>query len=56
MGGDVVGAGFDGKLGGPQNVRVLLAARIAKGGNVVNVDAEADRRWALNRRHGRWSP
>ena len=39
--GDAVGAGLDGQVGGAQRVGMAPAARVADGGDVVDVDAEA---------------
>ena len=42
MRGDAVGAGRDRDLGGAQRIGMPPAARIADGGDVVDVDAEAE--------------
>jgi hypothetical protein len=42
MRGDAVGAGRDRDLGGLDRIGMPPAARIAHGGDVVDVDAEAD--------------
>ena len=41
---DAVGAGSDGDLGRLDRIGMMPAARIAHGGDVVDVDAEADGR------------
>ena len=43
MRGDAVGAGSDRDLGGLHRIGMLAAARIAHGGDVIDVDAEAER-------------
>ena len=48
MRGDAVGAGLDRQLGGAHRIGMPPAARVADGGDVVDVDAEAQMR---NRRH-----
>ena len=42
MGGDAVGAGGDRDLGGLHRIGMPAAARVAHGGDVIDVDAEAD--------------
>ncbi len=44
MRGDAVGAGGDGELGRPQRIGMAAAARIPHGGDVIDVDAEAQMR------------
>ena len=44
MRGDAVGAGGDGDLGGLDRIGMMPAARIAHGGDMVDIDAEADGR------------
>ena len=39
--GDAVGAGLDGEMRGAQRIGMAAAARVADGGDVVDVDAEA---------------
>ena len=39
--GDAVGAGLHGEVGGAQRIGMAAAARVADGGHVVDVDAEA---------------
>jgi len=39
---DAVGAGGDGKFGGLERVGMAPAARVAHGGDVIDIDAEAD--------------
>ena len=42
--GDAVGAGLDGQMRGAQRIGMPAAARVADGGHVVDVDAEAQMR------------
>ena len=42
MRGDAVGAGLDGQMRGAQGIGVPAAARVADGGDVIDVDAEAE--------------
>ena len=44
MGGDAVGAGRCGEPRGAHRIGMLAAARVADGGDVIDVDAEAQRR------------
>ena len=44
--GDAVGAGLDGQVGGPHRIGMAAAARVADGGHVIDVDAEAQVRRA----------
>ena len=44
MGRDPVGAREDGQMGGPDRVRMDAAAGIPHGGDVIDVDAEAQGR------------
>jgi hypothetical protein len=39
---DAVGAGLNGQMGGTRRIGVPAAARVADGGNVVDVDAQAE--------------
>ena len=41
---DAVGAGLDGGKGGANRIGPVTCARIAQGGDVIDVDAEAQRR------------
>ena len=57
--GDAVGAGLDGKVGGAQRIGMPAAARVADGGDVVDVDAQAQARGVAGglsgHRHGKCS-
>ena len=46
MRGDAVGAGRERDLGGLHRVGMLAAARVTHGGDMVDVDAEADGRFS----------
>ena len=39
--GDAIGAGLDGQMGGAQRIGMAATARVADGGDVIDVDAEA---------------
>jgi hypothetical protein len=39
---DAVGASLDGQMGGTRGIGMTAAARVADGGNVIDVDAQAE--------------
>ena len=50
--GDAVGAGLDREVRGAQRIGMAAAARVADGGDVVDVDAEAQVAHVASLRHG----